>query len=259
MMELNGSPASSEALATLALTNFGHFTSMRVDDQRVRGLALHLERLARDCRTVFGADLDLDQVRTFAHRAVDGTSGTFIVRVTVFDPALDIGHPSSPGAPQVLVTRRAASALPLPPLRVKTVPYVRDAPTVKHTGLFGTLNARRSAQLAGFDDALFTGPADLVSEGGTWNAAFIDENGAIVWPKADVLPGVTMALLQECHQHAVAPVTVESARGMQAAFATNTTIGVRTISAIDDVQLPTEHPILAKLRESYLSLPGELL
>ncbi|MCC3772992.1 aminotransferase class IV family protein [Streptomyces sp. UNOC14_S4] len=259
MMELNGSPASSEALATLALTNFGHFTSMRVDDQHVRGLPLHMERLARDCRAVFGTELDLDRVRSFAHRAVDGTSGTFIVRVTIFDPALDIGRPSSTGAPQILVTRRAASALPLPPLRVKTVPYIRDAPAVKHIGLFGTLNARRSAQLAGFDDALFTGPRDLVSEGGTWNVAFIDDGGTIVWPKADILPGVTMALLQEHHQHAVAPVAVGAAHDMQAAFATNTTIGVRTISAIDNVRFPTEHPVLAKLRESYLSLPGERL
>lgn len=33
----------------------GHFTSMRVEHQRVRGPSLHLDRLVRDCRRVFDA------------------------------------------------------------------------------------------------------------------------------------------------------------------------------------------------------------
>ena len=45
MATLNGKPVTSDALLTLALTNYAHFTSMRVDDQRVRGLALHMDRL----------------------------------------------------------------------------------------------------------------------------------------------------------------------------------------------------------------------
>ncbi|MBD0744954.1 aminotransferase class IV family protein [Streptomyces sp. CBMA152] len=256
-MELNGKPADLEAVKALALVPYSHFTSMRVDDRRVRGLSLHLERLGRDCRAVFSQQLDLDQVRGFVRRAVEGTSGSFIVRVTVFDPALDMGHPGKTSAPSILVTTRPAGSLPMPPMRVKAVPYIRDVATVKHVGLFGALHARRTAQLDGFDDALFYGPDDLVSEGGTWNVGFIDDDGAIVWPKHDVLPGVTMALLQQQHEHVTAPVTVEAARGMQAAFATNTSIGVRAISAIEDTVLPTEHPVLAAMREGYLALPGE--
>ncbi|WP_394812929.1 aminotransferase class IV family protein [Streptomyces boetiae] len=257
MMELNGRPADPESLKALALTNYGHFTSMRVDDQRVRGLALHLERLERDCRTVFGAQLDTARVREYVRRGVTGREGSFIVRVSVFDPALDMGHPSSPATPHILVTTRPTGPMPLPPLRVKTVPYVRDLPAVKHLGLFGTLHARRAAQLSGFDDALFAGPDGLVSEGGTWNVGFIDADGAVVWPKSEVLPGVTMALLQQHHAHTTSPVTLSEAHGMRAAFATNTSIGVRVISAIDDTTLPTEHAVLASLRDVYMSLPGD--
>ncbi|MFD3756731.1 aminotransferase class IV family protein [Streptomyces sp. NPDC058622] len=256
MMELNGAPADPQAVKALALVNYGHFTSMRVDDQRVRGLSLHLERLQRDCRTVFAADLDLDRVRDYVRRAVVGQDGSFVVRVSIFDPALDMGHPSAPATPHILVTSRPTGQLPMPPLRVKAMPYVRDVPQVKHLGLFGTLHARRAAQLDGFDDALFYGPDDLISEGGTWNVGFIDTDGAVVWPKAEVLPGVTMALLQE-HPHTVTQVTQEAAHGMQAAFATNTSIGVRAISAIDSTQFPTEHPVLAALRETYLAAPSE--
>lgn len=74
----------------------------------------------------------------------------------------------------------------------------------EEAGLFGALHHRRAAQLAGFDDALFVGPDGLVSEGGTWNVGFIDANGSVVWPKADVLPGVTMALFQQLHGRSVA-------------------------------------------------------
>ncbi|MGI5341294.1 aminotransferase class IV family protein [Streptomyces sp. CA-181903] len=258
MMELNGQSADLDALKVLALTNFGHFTSMRVDEQRIRGLGMHLERLVRDCRAVFDTDLDPEEIRSYVRRAVEGTEGSFVVRVTIFDPDTDLGHPLDAKNPRVLVTRRpAGSSTSLPPLRVKSVPYVRDTPAVKHCGLFGTLRARRAAQVAGFDDALFVGPDDNVSEGGTWNVAFIDEAGTIVWPRADVLPGVTMALLQQIHEHTVAPVTLDAARGMQAAFATNTSIGVRTISAINETKLPTEHATLAALREAYFALPGE--
>lgn len=35
------------------------------------------------------------------------------------------------------------------------------------------------------------------------------------------------------------PITVDAAHRMQAAFATNTTIGVRAISAIDGTPFPT--------------------
>jgi branched-subunit amino acid aminotransferase/4-amino-4-deoxychorismate lyase len=258
MATLNGRPVTPDALLTLALTNYGHFTSMRVDDQRVRGLGLHMERLVRDCRAVMGAELDPEKVRAYVRQAAGDLTGSFVVRVTVFDPAVEMGHPDKANNPSILVTVRPAGDLPMPPLRVKSVRYERDVPAVKHAGLFGALHARRSALLDGYDDALFIGPDDRVSEGGTWNVGFIGADG-IVWPKADVLPGVTMALLQQTGQHHTSPVTLPEAQGMHAAFATNTSIGVRALSTIDDVPMATEHPALTKLRDAYLAIPGERL
>lgn len=258
MAELNGRPVTPDALLTLALANYGHFTSMRVDNQRVRGLGLHMERLVRDCRAVMGAELDPERVLGYVRQAAGDLTGSFVVRVTIFDPAVTLGRPDKADNPHILVTVRPAADLPMPPLRVKSVRYERDVPTVKHAGLFGALYARRTAILDGADDALFIGPEDHVSEGGTWNVGFIGEDD-VVWPKADVLPGVTMALLQQSGHHLTAPVTLAEAQGMQAAFATNTTIGVRALSSIDDVPMATEHPLLTQLRDSYLAIPGERL
>lgn len=261
MATLSDHPVTTDDLMPLALTSYGHFTSMRVDEEgRIRGLSLHLERLNRDSREVFGTAVDPDRVRAQVAAALTDRTGRCIVRITHYDPAVNLGRPADATKPELLVTVRPAGQLPPPPLTAMTVPYERDLPQVKHCGLFGLLHARRTAQLAGFDDALFTGRDGLISEGGTWNIGFIDTDGTVVWPQAPVLPGVTMALLQE--QHAdwkTAPVTVEQAKGMAAAFATNTSIGVRALSAIDDQPMPADHPLLAELRDAYLAVPGEEL
>lgn len=70
--------------------------------------------------------------------------------------------------------------LPLPPLRVRSVEFVRDAPEIKSVGLFASLRQRRAAQLAGFDDALFADAGSAVSEGGTWNVGFV-RDGQVLW------------------------------------------------------------------------------
>ncbi|MFF1956356.1 aminotransferase class IV family protein [Streptomyces sp. NPDC058220] len=257
MAELNGRPVSLDQLQALALTNYGHFTSLRVDEGRVRGLALHLDRLGRDCRVLFGVDLDVERVRELIRR-VAPARGSITIRVTVFDPAMDLGHPDRATDPQILVTHRPAGSLPLPPLRVQSALYVRDAPEVKSVGLFGLLRHRRVAQLNGFDDALFMDGNELISEGGTWNVGFFDGE-QVVWPEADCLVGVTMRLLQEAHEHRVAPVALGDVAPMKAAFATNAAIGVRAITRIDDMEMPGDHPIIDILRKEYMDATGDSL
>ncbi|MFD3330143.1 aminotransferase class IV family protein [Streptomyces sp. NPDC058701] len=260
MAELNGSPVSLEDLQTLALTNYGHFTSMRVDDGVIRGLSLHMERLVRDSRLVFGAELDPEKVLGYVRQAVAHQSGSFNIRITVFDPALEMGHPGVEAHPQVLVTSRPTGAMPPPPLKAKTFSFSRDLAVVKHMGLFGQLHLRRKAQLAGYDDAIFVESDGRVSEGGTWNLGFVDEAGTVVWPDAPVLPGVTMQLLQQAHeQTTTAPVTLADLPRMRAAFATNTSIGVRSISKIDAVEFDSDDPVLDTLRKAYAGLPDERL
>ncbi|GAA4919203.1 aminotransferase class IV [Streptomyces coeruleoprunus] len=260
MDELNGQPADAGAVRALALANYGHFTTFRVDDGRVRGLALHLERLERDCRAVFGADLDTARVRAYVRHALRERGGDSpLVRVSVFDPGLDIGRPASAGEPHVLVTTRPGAPAGLPPLRVGTVPYVRDLAAVKHVGLFGALHARRRAQLDGYDDALFHGPDGRVTEGPTWNAGFVDGEGRVVLPEGDVLPGVTLELIRRQYACVARPVTVAEARGMRAGFATSTGIGVRALASVDGRPLATDDPVLGALRETYERVPGDPL
>ncbi|WP_407560866.1 aminotransferase class IV [Streptomyces sp. 184] len=246
-------------LQKLALLGYGHFTSMRVDNGFVRGLGLHLDRLVRDCATVFGMPLDRGRVLERVREAADGRPGSWIARVTVFDPHLDVGRPADNGHPAIAVTGRKAPALPVAPIRVAPVRYVRDFPAVKHVGLFGALHVRRQAQLAGAGDALLHDGDGVVSEGPTWNVGFIRDD-RVWWPDAAVLPGVTMSLLQGGGPDQVTTrITLRDVRRAEAAFATNAAVGVRSISAVGDTELPTGHPVLDMLRKSYLADVGEEL
>ncbi len=156
MTEFEGRPADVDMMTSLAPTNYGHFTSMLVDRLRVRGLSLHLQRLSRDDRAVFGVDLDLGRVRHLVRHALVGQAGPIVARVTIFDPSLALGHPGGANEPGVLVTTRPVPQAPPGPLRLRSAIYCRDMPEVKHIGLFGALRHRRAAQLDGYDDVVFT-------------------------------------------------------------------------------------------------------
>lgn len=260
MAELNGVPATVADLEALALINYGHFTTMLVQDGRIRGLSDHCDRLVRDCRRLFACPLDPDLIRDYLRRAISGRDGVFLVRITVFDPAATLIEPGR--TPSVLITTRPAGPLPAPPLRVRTVAGRRDLPEVKHVGTFGVLWGRQQARRDGYDDALFTEARTLIdagtiSEGATWNIGFVDRD-RVIWPDAAVLPGVTMRLLQRAEPECVVrPVELAELPGMAAAFATSSGFGVRPIAAINEHEFPTEHPVLTRLARAYREIPGE--
>jgi branched-subunit amino acid aminotransferase/4-amino-4-deoxychorismate lyase len=269
MMELDGEPVTADRLAALALVNYGHFTSMMVNDLRVKGLRLHLDRLVRDCGLLFETSLNPDWVRYLLRRVASRTEGPTMLRATVFDPQTPrAGFTSTTDAgPSLLVSTRAAISGSPSGLRVRTVDYARDLPAVKHVGFFGPLRQRRLARLAGFDDALLMSGKATVCEGTTWNfgAQIGDE---LIWPDDECLPGVTRQLVQEVLDGLAIAWSSRSierselrvgAGGLRAAFATSAGIGVRPITAIDDDPVPGDSDLLEAIRAGYARIPAEPL
>lgn len=257
-MELNGVPPTIEQIKALALTNYGHFTSMLVESGKVRGLSLHLQRLTRDCRYLFNTELDAEQVRHYVRQALTGADQRTVVRVTIYDPALDLGTIGNVASPQVLVTTRAAGTGQPAPWRLQAVSYQREIPAVKHTSLFGALQRRRAAQREGFDDVLFLNPDGTISEIATSNIGFV-RAGEIVWPRAEYLNGVTMTLINQALDEPVTakPITLSDLDGAEAAFGTNAATGVRPIASVDARQWPVDHPAIRRLGELYADIPAE--
>ncbi|MFI2606537.1 aminotransferase class IV [Kitasatospora sp. NPDC018619] len=257
-IEIDGAPADPARLAALGLLNYGHFTTLRAEAGRVRGLALHLDRLVRDCRVLFGAELDRAAVRERIAAVLPADGAPVVVRVTVYDPALGLERPAAPAAPALLVTTRPAASAAPAPLRVRTAAYRRELPEVKHVGLFGLVHHRRQAQLAGYDDVLLVGEDGRVVEGATWNVGFL-AGDALVWPQGPSLPGVTEALLSAAYRGPQSREVLPAAGlgRFTAAFAVNAGVGVRPLAAVDGTAFDPAHPALARLRAAYLGIPGE--
>ncbi|MFD0415272.1 aminotransferase class IV [Streptomyces sp. NPDC127108] len=259
---LDGSPATADDLAALALYNYGHFTALRVEHGRVRGLALHLRRLADDSRTLFAAELDTGAVRAALRRVAERSEGPVTVRVTVCAPEMNLDCPDTLTPVALISTRPAPPDVP-PPLRLATASYVRDLPEVKHTSLFGTLRLRRDARRRGFDDALLLDPGGRVQEGTTFNVCGWD-GARLLWPRASCLPGVTARLLREAATAAGvpaldAPVTRHELGALRGVFATNAAFGVRPVAAVDGTAVPVDPELLATLRALYAEVPAEPL
>jgi len=191
---LNGRPATAEDLAPLAFAGYAHFTALQVRGRAVRGLDLHLDRLRRASDELFGGHLPDAQVLDHLRAALDGAPPD--VSVTCFitsrpgefmpaGPAVDL---------DVLVKVTDPAAPPVGPMALDVVPHQRHLARVKHVGeVAKTLYLRRAID-RGFDDAAFEDGAGRLSEATIWNLAFWDGE-SVIWPEADVLPGVTSQIL----------------------------------------------------------------
>jgi branched-subunit amino acid aminotransferase/4-amino-4-deoxychorismate lyase len=195
-MQLNGVAPTMDQVKALALTNYGHFTSMLAEDGRVRGLSLHMQRLSRDCRLLFDVELDIDQVKHYVRQALADQAPSTVARVTIYDPTLELGTIGAEANPHVMVTTRTAGTTAPGPLRLQAAAYRREMAAVKHIGLFGVLRCRRSAQREGFDDVLLLNQDGTISEIATSNIGFV-RDGDIVWPRSEWLSGITMTLLNQ--------------------------------------------------------------
>ncbi|NML49217.1 class IV aminotransferase [Streptomyces sp. R302] len=247
-IEIDGVPAADPGTLAAVMSGYGHFTAAQVRDGRVKGLGLHLDRLDRATRELFGAPLPGERVRELLARALgragrrdasarvyvyEGGSG-FLVAVTVREAA-----PDGPGAPQ----------------RLTAVDYLRPAAHLKHLGGFGQRYHGDAARRAGFDGALLTTPAGEVAEGAVANIAFWDGT-SLVWPTAPHLDGVTMALLASRLPSVHRSVTVSELPGFRAAFVVNAR-EIAPVTGIDEVAYPVDGALMERVSAAYAQAPGE--
>lgn len=249
--ELNGCAVGIDDLRTLALVNYGHFTSMQVQDGCARGLDLHMQRLDRSTRELFGQPLDVDATRGYMRQVVGDLPEPLSLRINVFSRGLDRDRLTVPAQPDVLVTAGAARAIASKPLRVRSVRYERESPHIKHVGTFGLFQQRRLAQAAGYDDALFVDATGAISEGSIWNVGFFDGE-RVIWPDAPALDGTSMQLLKAGLRERGEPtlarrVELNEIASFRSVFFTNSSCSVCPIARIDDTDLAVDSSLLAML------------
>jgi branched-subunit amino acid aminotransferase/4-amino-4-deoxychorismate lyase len=259
-LELNGHVPELAEMQRLATWNYGHYTSMQVRDGAVRGLALHFARLSDGNQDFFGYEMDFPAEHRLRELIRHGLDGARDASVQVrFVPGAD---PS--GEPDVLVSvTDPAPDAARPPLRVRTDGYRRDWPAHKHAATMGLSYTQVRARRAGFDDAIFVGPDNRVSEGTSWNAAFFDGD-RVIWPTAPMLKGVTMVLLQIALTMNGTPWVLREVDAVElpllsAAVAVSSICPAQPIGSIDGVPFPADDKLVDLLRDAWESVPFDVL
>ncbi|HEX7803992.1 MAG TPA: aminotransferase class IV family protein [Pseudoxanthomonas sp.] len=258
---LNGQPAGAEDLRALALINYGHFTSMQVRDRSVQGLELHRKRLEAATRELFGAELDFPSVREQMRRAIADYPDCTL-RATAFSRSFDYRNPAGSFAPEVLISVSPPSPARTGSLRVKSFPFQRSVPHIKHVGTFPLFHYRRLALGRGFDDALFADAAGAVSEGSIWNIGFWGGQ-QVVWPNAPALRGTSEQLVQSGLRElgvaqAVREVRLQELMDFQVAFACNAS-GIQLIASVDETAFKDGAKLLELLEEALRSSPWQAI
>ena len=253
-LEVDGSAPTAEQLRALALHGYGHFTAMQVRERRVRGLDLHLTRLAEGNAELFGAGLDGQLVTERIRHALG--PGTADASVRVY-----LQRPDEDQPPVITVTVRPPAQLQ-PVMSLQSVPYQRSVAHIKHLADFGQHYYGALAARNGFDEALLTGQDGLISEGSVTNIGFFD-GISVVWPAAAMLRGVTMQVLaRELDRHGVRaeyrPVRVADLPGFSSVFVTNSR-GIAQVRSIDGTPLPDGAQFSRRLAGIYQAAPWDQL
>lgn len=143
------------------------------------------------------------------------------------------------------------------PVSLMSIPWLRDATNpvyqLKTVNYLEAIIARRQALANEVDDALFYNTQHHVTETTCANLFIIQDNQVVTPPLTDgVLPGIMRSRVQSicehlkisCKEHSLTKSMVENA---DAVFITNALQGIRCVSALDDVDLKTGHPLIEQL------------
>lgn len=145
------------------------------------------------------------------------------------------------------------------PLRLIHAPWLRDANNpiygLKTLNYLESIIARRQALEQGADDALFFNTQQWVTEATTANIFFIHQECVYTPSQKDgLLPGITRArILKHCIrlaiEHKELSINQEFINNAQAAFLTNSLLGIHYVAAINEQEFMVPHPLIEQLKE----------
>lgn len=260
---IEGRPADAVTL-TAQQTNYGHLSTMQVRGGAVQGFGRHLARLQSANVELFGSALPAARIQRELASALQAAAvhdATLRVSVGAVDAAAaDRGDAVDVTLLIALSPPRTALTTPQ---RLQSYRHQRPLAHLKHLATLPLLHARRSARLAGFDDALLVDGAGQVLEGALWNIGFVEAEGGIVWPQGDALRGVIEGLLRAGVDalgmaQRIAPVPLADCVGFQAAFACNSS-GLWPLASVDGQAFPGDPVVPRALQAVLAAVPWDPL
>ena len=237
MTQWNGVPATNAQLEALALSGYGSYTFFQSRDRAVRGLGTAPPAVARQRQPSSSVRL---RPRTGCATWCPTPSPIepCSVRVTLIGRPGGRARRHRPGPRCRRHRQRPRGRQDPPALSVRTTRYARETPHVKHRGTHGLTRETRAARHAGFDDALLVGPDGTVTEGTTWNLLLHDGEQVGVAGGADAAGShgersSSRPWRQAGTAHRSEPVDAHDVPAYAAAFALNSSVPGRAITAVD--------------------------
>lgn len=252
---INGRLTTAAELTPLAFAGFAHFTAMQVRNRKVKGLDLHLTRLREASMEFFGGALPDTQLRSYIKLAIDDGPEDQSLTATVFSRSGEFNVDSMDVEPEVLVRTGAPSDGPAGPLELAAIDHERPLATIKHVGEVGKTYYLHQAIRQGFDDAVFVDRRGRLSEATIWNLVFWDGE-TVIWPKAEILSGTMMGIIQRQLDRLGIPqtqeeVTMDRLDDLSGAAVMNSWTPGIAVTAIGSKVIPEAKPFMKLLHESY--------
>lgn len=250
----------------LALYGYACFTSFLVENKKVKGFQLHLERLINDSLEIFGQSPDKEEILKnvlafLVQQEPDYYGG---VRVTIFPANFSLSNPGDFQTFNILVTGRKVENINASPLSIASIEAKRICPLQKTSNITGSLKARIEAQEKGAQDALMLHNG-IVTEGATWNI-FFGTGNHLVTPSIQLglLPGIARKLLIESaissnYKIIESEIEISEINKYEYCFISNSLIGLRPVSRINDILYDTENQNINYLQQRFREIPNEKL
>ncbi|RBO97622.1 aminotransferase class IV family protein [Pseudochrobactrum asaccharolyticum] len=261
--QINGLAATTEQLVPLAFSGFAHFTAMQVRNRKVKGLDLHLARLQSASIAFFGRALPDELLKSYIKTAVNTGPEDQSLMVTIFSRQGEFTAQSMDAEPAVLVRTAPPSDGPKGSLRLKTVSHERSLATIKHVGEAGKTFYLHEAIRQGFDDAVFVDRQGRLSEATIWNLVFWDGE-TVIWPKAEMLTGTMMGIVQRQLKRLGIPqrseeITLERISGIKGAAVMNSWTPGIPVKAIASSLIPEAKLFVEWLHKAFEAEPASSL
>ncbi|MCD1585073.1 aminotransferase class IV family protein [Halomonas sp. IOP_14] len=260
---INGEPASTSDLVPLAFSGFAHFTAMQVRDRKVKGLDLHLTRLREASITLFGMALPDEKVLRSIRLAIAEGSADKSLTVTIYSQEGEFTAKSMGVEPSILVRADLPYDGPSGPVRLSVVEHERHLAEIKHVGEGAKTYYLHRAVEQGFNDAAFVDRRGRLSEATIWNLVFWDGH-SVVWPRAEILTGTMMGIVQRQLRRLGVPQRHEEIKfrdvaGFSGAAIMNSWTPGVMITAIGSNIVPEANQFMDVLHEAYQAEPAMIV
>lgn len=257
---INGKAVDDANLLPLAFSGFAHFTALQVRDRKIKGVDLHLKRLREASMALFGNALPDEQILQHIRSAISAGPAEMSLTATVYSPHGEFTADGIGAHPALLIRTAPPSAGPAGPMRLALVEHERHMAWIKHVGEGAKTYYLHRAKEQGFDDAAFVDRHGRLSEATIWNLVFWNGD-SVMWPRADILPGTMMGIVQRQLARMGVPqqhteIRLEDLAGMSGAAIMNSWTPDIAVTAVGRSALPKADTFMALLRQAYEAEPA---